>query len=427
MKKAALHNLGCKVNAYETQAMREILEQAGYEIVPFSEWADVYVVNTCTVTNIADRKSRQMLHRARKKNPEAIIVAAGCYVQNAAREGLNPTLADIYIGNDEKTKLVHAIADYEKEHRMVAHVLDINRKKEMETLQVHVSAGRARAFLKIQDGCNQFCTYCVIPYVRGRIRSASPKTVLAQVRELAAQGYREIVLNGIHLGSYGKDFDTDLVDLLEEIEVIDGISRVRLGSLEPGFMTDDHVARLAKLKKLCPHFHLSLQSGCDSVLSRMGRRYTTADYKETVERLRKAFDRPAMTTDVITGFPGETEEEFETTHAFLKDIGFYEVHVFPYSMRAGTKAAAMDQQIPETIKKERSRILLTTVESLKCAYETSFAGETVSVLLEEEEERDGKIYWKGHTPQYMEVLCEGDNLQAGKFYEGVLSDGIVRK
>ena len=349
--KAALHNLGCKVNAYETEAMQQILEEAGYEIVPFSEYADVYVINTCSVTNMADRKSRQMLHRAKKQNPDAIVVGAGCYVQTKEAQALVDESIDIVIGNNKKHELVPLLREYEASHRKMACVADINHEKQAyEELSLSRTAEHTRAFIKVQDGCNQFCTYCIIPFARGRVRSRELPDVLQEIRTLAKIGYREVVLTGIHLSSYGVDNGESLLHLIEAVHELEGIERIRLGSLEPRIVTDAFAKRLSELPKICPHFHLSLQSGCDTVLSRMNRRYDTAEYEVGCALLRRYFEHPAITTDVIVGFPGETDEEFETTERYLERIHFYEMHIFQYSRREGTKAAAMPDQVPEAVK-----------------------------------------------------------------------------
>ena len=376
MKKAALHNLGCKVNAYETEAMQEMLEQAGYEIVPFKEGADVYIINTCTVTNIADRKSRQMLHR----------------------------------GNNHKKDLPELLKQYEMEksgHTEYA-MEDINRTKEYEELHLTKPGDHTRAYIKVQDGCNQFCTYCIIPYARGRVRSRQTKDVLEEVRDLAGNGYKEVVLTGIHLSSYGIDFDGQrhLLDLIKEVHKVEGIERIRLGSLEPGIITEEFAKELSEMPKVCPHFHLSLQSGCDATLKRMNRKYTSGEYYDRCQILRKYFDHPALTTDVIVGFPGETEEEFEASYAFVDRVDFYETHIFKYSKREGTKAAVMDGQIDEKIKGERSARMIALGERKKKAYEDSFIGKEVEVLFEERAQIEGKAVMTGHTKEYMKIALE---------------------
>ena len=420
-KKAALHNLGCKVNAYETEAMQEMLEKAGYEIVPFKEGADVYVINTCTVTNIADRKSRQMLHRARKMNPDAVVVAAGCYVQ--AQEGKVDSCIDIVLGNNKKKDLIRILDEYrksraesgrEKEILPDVELEDIGHTKEYESLNLTRPGDHTRAYIKVQDGCNQFCTYCIIPYARGRVRSRSMEDVLDEVRTLADNGYKEVVLTGIHLSSYGIDFDKEyhLLELIRAVHEIDGIERIRLGSLEPGIITEEFAEGIAKLPKMCPHFHLSLQSGCDATLKRMNRRYTSSEYAEKCELLRKYFPNPALTTDVIVGFPGETEEEFKESYDFVDSIDFYETHIFKYSSREGTKAAVMPDQVDEQIKAKRSAQLIELGEKKRAAYEQSFQGKEVEVLVEEDLELNGKEVQIGHTKEYMKIALEtNENLK----------------
>lgn len=401
-KKAALHNLGCKVNAYETEAMQQMLEQAGYEIVPFAPGADVYVINTCTVTNIADRKSRQMLHKAKKMNPQAVVVAAGCYVQ-AAKEDLEVDEAiDIVIGNNRKKDLVAILKEYERS-REEEFVTDINHTSEYESLSITRTAEHTRAYIKVQDGCNQFCSYCIIPYARGRVRSRQTEEVLAEVRELAANGYQEIVLTGIHLSSYGIDLGTDLLSLVLAVHEVEGIRRIRLGSLEPRIITEDFARTLAALPKICPHFHLSLQSGCDATLKRMNRRYTAEEYYEKCLLLRRYFENPALTTDVIVGFPGETEEEFAETKAFLSKIQFYETHIFKYSRRKGTRAAVMENQVSDEKKTERSNLLLELNRKNQAAYENSRIGQTDEVLFEELVTLEGENYYTGHTKEYVRL------------------------
>lgn len=418
MKKAALHNLGCKVNAYETEAMQEMLEQNGYEIVPFQEGADVYIINTCTVTNMADRKSRQMIHKARKMNPEAVVVAAGCYVQTAEmQEKLDPDI-DIVIGNNRKQDLIRILAEYWKEETLhpeqVEELIDINHTKEYENLTLDRTAEHTRAYIKVQDGCNQFCSYCIIPFARGRVRSRKAQDVTDEVRRLAENGYKEVVLTGIHLSSYGMDLEKeeDLLHLIQSVHEVEGIERIRLGSLEPRIITEEFAETLASLPKICPHFHLSMQSGCDETLKRMNRRYTSAEYFEKCEILRSAFEHPALTTDVIVGFPQESEEEFEITRKFIEKVNFYETHVFKYSKRQGTKAAAMEGQIPEPVKGTRSAELIRIGKEHKKAFESWYIGKEIAVLFEEEIERDGQKIWVGHTREYIKVALQSEeNLQ----------------
>ena len=409
MKKVALHNLGCKVNSYETEAMQEMLEKAGYEIVPFREGADIYIINTCTVTNIADRKSRQMLHRARKMNPDAVVVAAGCYVQTQAGKEAQDPCIDIVLGNNKKKDIVTVLKEYEREKAgMLEDVEDISRAKEYEPLNLTRTGDHTRAYIKVQDGCNQFCTYCIIPYARGRVRSRSLEDVAAEVHSLAENGYREVVLTGIHLSSYGIDFDGErhLLDLIRTVHGEEGIMRIRLGSLEPGIITEEFAEALASMPKMCPHFHLSLQSGCDATLKRMNRRYTSAEYYEKCCILRKYFDNPALTTDVIVGFPGETEEEFRESLEFVDRVNFYETHIFKYSRRAGTKAADMDGQVSEQIKTRRSARMIAMGEQKRRAYEEGFIGKEVEVLVEEPAEIDGKVMQVGHTKEYIKIALD---------------------
>ena len=412
MKKVALHNLGCKVNAYETEAMQELLENNGYEIVPFKEGADIYVINTCTVTNMADRKSRQMLHRAKKMNPDAIVVAAGCYVQAKAEAGEVDVCIDIVIGNNKKKDLIDILEQYENE-RLQKAVIDINHTKEYEEMHFSKTAEHTRAYIKVQDGCNQFCTYCIIPFARGRVRSRKKEDVIREVMELAENGYKEVVLTGIHLSSYGVDLDgEDLLSLILAVNEIEGIKRIRLGSLEPRIITEEFAKTIASLEKMCPHFHLSLQSGCNETLRRMNRRYTAEEYFEKCELLRKYFKNPALTTDVIVGFPGETEEEFAESKAFVDKVNFYETHIFKYSKRQGTKAAVMPDQVPEQIKTVRSNELLKLDAEKRSRYEEALVGEEVEVLMEESIELNGKTVQVGHTKEYVKIVIEDDtNLQ----------------
>lgn len=414
MKKVALHNLGCKVNAYETEAMQELLEKEGYEIVPFKEGADIYIINTCTVTNMADRKSRQMLHRAKKMNPNAIVVAAGCYVQAKSESKETDESIDIIIGNNKKQDLISILKEYQEKHDGIQkEIIDINHTKEYEELHLSKTAEHTRAYLKVQDGCNQFCTYCIIPYARGRVRSREKENVVAEVKQLVANGYQEVVLTGIHLSSYGVDLQgEDLLSLILAVNEIEGLKRIRLGSLEPRIITEEFAKTISGLEKICPHFHLSLQSGCNGTLKRMNRRYTAEEYFEKCELLRKYFDNPALTTDVIVGFPGETEEEFEESRVFVEKVNFYETHIFKYSRREGTKAAVMENQVPEQIKTKRSNILLELDERKRKEYEEKFIGKTVEVLMEEEVEKEGKRYQTGHTKEYIKVALESDeNMQ----------------
>lgn len=390
------------MNAYETEAMQELLVRNGYEIVPFQEKADIYIINTCTVTNMADRKSRQMLHRARKQNPEALVVACGCYVQ--AKDGEQEECVDVVIGNNRKKDLIEILEAFESgKKKSEKEILDINHTNEYEELHLEKTAEHTRAYVKVQDGCNQFCTYCIIPYVRGRVRSRARDSVLGEIQKLADNGYKEAVLTGIHLSSYGIDTNDSLLGLILAVHEIPGIQRIRLGSLEPRIITQEFVETLAELPKICPHFHLSLQSGCDDTLKRMNRRYTSEEYYEKCMLLRKYFTRPALTTDVIVGFPGETQEEFAQSKAFIDKVNFYETHVFKYSKREGTKAAAMKDQIPEEIKACRSNELLSLSRRKQGAYEDALLGTVQEVLMEEEILVEGERYLTGHTREYVKV------------------------
>lgn len=411
MKKAALHNLGCKVNSYETEAMQQLLEAAGYEIVDFEEQADVYIINTCSVTNVADRKSRQMLHRAKAKNPNAVVVAAGCYVQAAGEKLLEDESIDLIIGNNKKAELIPLLEECLAGKQVADSVIDISAVNEYETLHIAKQADHTRAFIKVQDGCNQFCSYCIIPYTRGRVRSRRPEDVEREVLELTANGYQEIVLTGIHLSSYGVDFKDENIDflyLIRRLHEIEGVKRIRFGSLEPRVITEEFAEALSQMEKICPHFHLSLQSGCDETLKRMNRHYTCEDYYYRCEILRKYFKNPAITTDVIVGFAGETEEEFAVTKEFLKKVNFYEMHVFKYSRRAGTRADRMPDQVPEQIKGKRSAELLALEESMSKSYRESFLGTETEVLLEEPVTIGGKRYMIGHTKEYVKAVVPFD-------------------
>ena len=431
MKKAALHNLGCKVNAYETEAMQHLLEEAGYEIVPFTQKADVYVINTCSVTNMADRKSRQMLHKAKKNNPDSIVVAAGCYVQTSEKEVLNDLSVDIVIGNDRKHDLVRLLEEYSLDS-VSDTVDDINDgKHDFEELFIDQTKEHTRAFIKVQDGCNQFCSYCIIPYARGRVRSRRFENVIAEVERLAANGFKEVVLTGIHLSSYGVDFEeaTGLLELIQAVNAVKGIERIRLGSLEPKIVTEHFASELSKLDKICPHFHLSLQSGCDATLKRMNRKYTTKEYERGCELLRKYFVHPAITTDVIVGFPGETEEEFAQTEAYLERIHFYEMHIFKYSKRKGTRAAVMPDQIDEQIKAARSEKLIALGHAMSEEFRKIYIGKNEEVLFEEKAVIGDKEYFVGYTKEYVKVAKETDeNLEnqivSGRV-SGMLTDEIL--
>ena len=406
--RVALHNLGCKVNAYEIEAMQQLLEEAGYEIVPFEPGADIYVINTCTVTNIADRKSRQMLHKAKKMNPEAIVVATGCYVQTGGDKLKKDEAIDLVLGNNQKINIVEALAEYaENKPGHGSHAIKINQTKEYEDLSIDHTAEHVRAYIKVQDGCNQFCTYCIIPYARGRVRSRNIESVLKEVHSLAEKGYKEVVLTGIHLSSYGVDFPEEkketLLSLIRAVHEIEGIQRIRLGSLEPGIVTREFAEGIAALPKVCPHFHLSLQSGCDETLERMNRRYRSGEYRERCELLREVYGNPALTTDVIVGFPQESEEEFQKSYDFVDGIHFYETHIFKYSRRQGTKAAAMDGQLTEAEKARRSEKMIEMHHRHASDYEKSMIGKELEVLIEEEYTNDGRTWYLGHSREYIKT------------------------
>lgn len=422
-KSVAATTLGCKVNQAETDSMLDMLSAAGADIVDFEEKADIYIVNTCSVTNIADKKSRQMLHRAKKRNPESIVIAAGCYVQSAKELLEQDESVDIVISNNKKKDIADIVNDYinvrkneggdaPADGEKKEYFVDISKETEYEEMGGHVPVGHTRAYVKIQDGCNQFCSYCIIPYVRGRIRSRSEEAVIAEVTELAESGIKEVVLTGIHISSYGKDKNNEgaLIDLIDAISKIKGIKRIRLGSLEPGIITEDFVRRVSANKKVCPHFHLSLQSGCNTILKRMNRKYTREQYFEKCEMLREAYDAPALTTDVIVGFPGETDEEFEETVQYLTKLNLYEMHIFKYSPRKGTVAAAMKDQVSPEVKNKRSDVLLELAERGKKAYEAKYEDAELEVLVEEVLHREDGTYLRGHTERYMDILIKAGDI-----------------
>ena len=422
-KSVAATTLGCKVNQAETDSMLDMLSAAGADIVDFEEKADIYIVNTCSVTNIADKKSRQMLHRAKKRNPESIVIAAGCYVQSAKELLEQDESVDIVISNNKKKDITDIVNDYinvrkneggdaPADGEKKEYFVDISKETEYEEMGGHVPVGHTRAYVKIQDGCNQFCSYCIIPYVRGRIRSRSEEAVIAEVTELAESGIKEVVLTGIHISSYGKDKNNEgaLIDLIDAISKIKEIKRIRLGSLEPGIITEDFVRRVSANKKVCPHFHLSLQSGCNTILKRMNRKYTREQYFEKCEMLREAYDAPALTTDVIVGFPGETDEEFEETVQYLTELNLYEMHIFKYSPRKGTVAAAMKDQVSPEVKNKRSDVLLELAERGKKAYEAKYEDAELEVLVEEVLHREDGTYLRGHTERYMDILIKAGDI-----------------
>ena len=441
-KTVAFCTLGCKVNQYETDAMRGSFEAEGYEVKEFSQEASVYVINTCTVTNMADRKSRQMMHRAKKKNPDGIIVAVGCYVQAAKEQLEEDTLIDLVIGNNMKSQVVQIVEQYIQDNRHTedrdAYVADIAHSHEYETMHIEMVSEHTRAYIKIQDGCNQFCSYCIIPYARGRVRSRKMEDILQEVKNLTANGYKEIVLTGIHISSYGLDFEhtadeqedygpfknSALIDLIEALSRIEGLERIRLGSLEPRIITENFVRRLCKVPQICPHFHLSLQSGCDETLKRMNRHYTTALYLEKCGILRQYFDRPALTTDVIVGFPGETEEEFAQTERFLETVHFSDMHIFKYSKRRGTKAADMPNQIDPQIQSVRSEKLIALGERMKDDFLEACKDQEQIVLIEEETEIDGTKYMTGHSKNYIRCAFEMDGLVPNMVIKGTINSKL---
>lgn len=462
MKNVAFHNLGCKVNSYELDVVQQNFVKRGYKVVPFDEIADVYVINTCTVTNIADRKSRQMIHRAKKQNPRALVVALGCYVQTGKENAVLDSDIDIAIGNNKKKDTVEIVeaylqkhppeessceadtadetdtadeekAEYAKEtvHEPESNIIDINHTHEYEEMKLEQTGEHTRAYIKIQDGCNQFCSYCIIPFARGRVRSRLQEDIYQEIRGLADKGYCEFVLTGIHISSYGVDFEEkdSLLNLILRIREIEGVKRIRLGSLEPRIVTEEFARAIGEIEEICPHFHLSLQSGCDETLKRMNRRYTTAEYKEGVDRLRKHFVNPAITTDVIVGFPGETDEEFAKTEAFLREISFFEMHIFPYSARKGTVAAGMKEQVGGEIKKSRSRRLLELEKEQSKEYRKQFLGQEETVLFEEMKEIEGEIYHIGHTERYVKVAKKTAEELSGKLVRGritgMLNDEVL--
>ena len=420
MKKAAYHNLGCKVNSYEMDAMIQALKQKGYAIVPFEEKADVYIVNTCTVTNIADRKSRQMLHKAKKTNPEGIVVAVGCYVQSDTQAVEADEAVDLIIGNNKKKDLIQILENYFEGVEQES-VIDINQTSEYEEMKLSATQEHTRAYIKIQDGCNQFCTYCMIPYARGRVRSRQKADILEEIKGLVSAGYKEFVLTGIHISSYGNG---SLLELIQAIDCVEGVERIRLGSLEPRIVTKEFADSLSKLEHICPHFHLSLQSGCESVLKRMNRHYTPDEYLEGAKHLRTAFDHPAITTDIIVGFPAETDEEFDKTVQFVKKVDFYEMHIFKYSKRKGTKAAVMPNQVPENMKTKRSAILQEIESESSKKFREHYIGKNVAVLFEEQKEIGGTQYFIGHTKEYVKVAIDTKTIN-GRNVENELISGKI--
>ncbi len=435
MEKVALHNLGCKVNSYEIEVVQQLLMENGYIIVPFASYADIYIVNTCSVTNIADRKSRQMLHKAKKQNPAAIVIAMGCYAQTDIEGAVADESIDLIIGNNKKGDLIELLREFEqqrvdkkgkqtlREAKTIQErtILEIANEKEYEELKLSQTAEHTRAYIKVQDGCNQFCSYCIIPYARGRVRSRSIANVLGEVEELVSKGYKEVVLTGIHLCSYGIDFDqkTDLLELIKKVNQVKGISRIRLGSLEPRIITEEFVKELVSMEKVCPHFHLSLQSGCDATLKRMNRRYDTQEYYDKVELIRKYYAKPALTTDIIVGFPGESQDEFLQTVLFLEKVNFYETHIFKYSRRKGTKADTMTDQILEKDKAERSSILIEAGIKKSKEFREKWIGHNLEVLIEEKQVIMGKAYQVGYTKEYVRVAVATEDDLTNQLIYGI--------
>lgn len=413
MKKVSFYTLGCKVNQYETNAMAQKFKEAGYEIVDMNDdISDVCIVNTCTVTNMSDRKSRHSLRRVKEKNPFAIIAAVGCYAQVAKNDLEKMSEIDIVLGNEEKANIVQYVEKFMENHNenKLIEIEDIATKKEFEDMGQITYTEKTRAFIKVQDGCNQFCSYCIIPYARGRVRSRNAESIIKEITQIAQNGIKEVVITGIHVASYGRDFGNEngLIELLEKINEIEGVKRIRLGSLEPKIITEEFMQRLSKLEKMCHHFHLSLQSGCDATLKRMNRKYTTSEVKEIIERLRRYYDDVMLTTDIIVGFPGETEEEFETTYQFLKEVKLYKMHVFQYSPRKGTRAAVMPNQIDGNIKEARSKKLIELSNENQKMYNQQLVGKEVEVLFEDKEVEDGITYFRGHTQNYILVKYKTD-------------------
>jgi len=410
IKKVAFVTLGCKVNQYESNAMAQKFIDNNYKICDIEDNPDIIIVNTCTVTNIADRKSRQLLRKAKETNPSSVVVACGCYVQVAKDKVDSIDEIDISIGNSEKKDIVQIVENYINQNEMINEIIDVNKEKDFSEMGLVTFTEKTRATIKIQDGCNNFCTYCLIPYARGRVRSRNKENIIKEVEEIAKKGIQEIVITGIHIASYGLDFNENykMIDLLEDLNKIYGIKRIRLGSLEPSLITDEFTNRLSKLDKICNHFHLSLQSGCDDTLKRMNRKYTTGEFRQVVDRLRKAFKDVNLTTDIIVGFPGETEEEFEKTYEFLKEIKFYKMHIFKYSPREGTPASKMSNQVDGNIKEERSQKLIELSDKNQKEYNKKYFSEPQEVLFEEQ--KDG--VWTGYTSNYIKVSYKSnENLE----------------
>ncbi len=419
MATVSFYTLGCKVNQYETEAMLELFKNSGYDVVDFEEAADIYIINTCTVTNEADKKSRKIFSKAKKNNPAAIVAAVGCYAQASKEQLKENKNLDLIIGNNKKNQIVKILEDYIEEKNINTFVKDMQFENDFEDMEISFSEEKTRAHIKIQDGCNQFCSYCIIPITRGRVRSRKPELVLREIHQLVLNGYKEVVLTGIHMASYGVDLkDYRLIDLLEDINQIEGLARIRLGSLEPTLVNDDFAYRIGRLEKICPHFHLSLQSGCDETLKRMNRKYSTKEYSDAVKRLRNSFSNPSITTDIIVGFPGESEEEFNKTCSFANRIGFADIHIFKYSKRKGTRAAEMNNQVDDMIKNQRSKELSEVKLELYKNYLESFIGKTMEVLFEDTIViKDNKEYIIGHTDNYLKIcVMKKDKAVANKLF-----------
>ncbi len=434
MKSVALHSLGCKVNRYETDVMSQMLQESGYNIVSFDEKADIYIINTCSVTQIADHKSRQMLHRAKRKNPDSVVVACGCYVETDKDRIKEDDSIDLIVGNNKKKNIVEILAEYfaEEEKEKTAggiSMTDINAPgQEYEQMELGHMPGHTRAYIKIQDGCNQFCSYCIIPYARGRIRSRLEADILSEVKKLAAEGCKEIVLTGIHVSSYGVDRgQPELLQLLQKLNEIDGIERIRLSSLEPRVITEEMAKGMAALEKVCPHFHLSLQSGCDNTLKRMNRHYTAVEYMDGVKELRKAYENPAITTDIIVGFPGETESDFEESRKFAEDVNFYEMHVFKYSPRKGTVAAKMEDQLTDKEKTARSSVLLNMTKEQSRDFRSLFLGKKETILWEDVEKIGNESYLIGLTTRYVRVAIKEEDANWLSLSSGDTSEHTIKE
>jgi len=413
LKTVAFYTLGCKVNQYDTEAMAELFEKSGYEVVSSTEKADVYIINTCTVTNLGDRKSRQFIRRSKKNNPDSIIAVVGCYAQTAPEEVLAIEGVNLVIGTDERNKIVQLVEKIDKENKL-NYVNDIMSVNKFEELSIEEIKGKTRAFLKIQEGCNQFCAYCIIPYARGPIRSRRPENIIEEVKRLSQNGFKEIVLTGIHIASYGKDLkDIDLIDIIKEVHNIEGIERIRLSSVEPTLLTEEFIEEITKLPKFCPHFHISLQSGCDETLKRMNRKYTTDQYRKIVKKLRASIPDIAITTDIIVGFPGESEEEFCQTFNFVQEMELSQIHVFKYSPRKGTPAAKFKNQIPSKIKNYRSEKMIKLGEKMMRRYREKFINEDIDVLFEDILDKDKRII-TGFTSNYIKVAAKGSKNLIGE-------------